>query len=464
MSRRLGVWLALAGCQCAPQTSSADLVVEVRWPGASADEVMDVVVGSLEVEISHIPGLVQMVSTSDYGSATIYLRFEGEGDGSQVIAASRQRLAQLHEHLPDGAEGLRAYVARPTVSWTGALAGVPLATGALASRGVGVADRTRAVDVDVWTVQPRRLREFVVSPLDVVRAVDLALAADEPIGPTLSIPSLTPSADPVQLQDVAQLTRSTPGVVAWNDDSRAAILQVDAGVPVEGWTRVQDVGLGGTCAVASSVGWEQPPVGGLWIRDGSRWFGRGVPTDHPALLAPGVWSWPCQGAPPMRIALVAAAGDVDVRVAEESLRGHPDVLAVIPVAVTARTPSLSVDVSAEKASALGLTVLDVTRALSWSGQPRPGNERVVLRLPELEPEQYMALPVHNTVTGSYVPLSAVASLSLTAADPAQVRVNGQRAVLVDVVATTGSAPLRWVPPSDVRLLSLDGFGPQSVGP
>lgn len=457
--------LAFAGCQCAPQTQITDLVVEATYPGASFAEVSDQVLLPLEVELSHIEGLTHMVSIADSEKGRLYLRFEGVGDGLSVLQGSRERLATVHESLPAQIDGLQVWEHRARQVWV--RAGEPAVgartVGELAQTGVRAELITSTTNRRVWTVDPEALRRELVDGAAVVAAVDLALNNGLPVDADLPVPTLKGADQATTLGAVAQ-ERVEPGAVeAYLNNGPAAIIAVEGTTAPAGWMRPTEAAPGRICSVFRGMGEQVPEVHGLWVLRGQIWTVRGRPGRTGLDAGLGSRSWDCTDDPPRRVALVARDLDADLDVALASLRQFPGVLEAIPASTGQSRAEIGVDIARGKVAALGLTVGDVTGAVAWSGRPRPGDAHVVLRLPDRDPDRLAALPIVSSTTGQMVPLSAVADLSVVAADDPLVRVNGRDALLLDTMLADPTVLERWAAPSDVELLILDGMGPETVG-
>jgi HAE1 family hydrophobic/amphiphilic exporter-1 len=83
-----------------PNVEFPIVVVNTIWPGASPDEVQDQVTKPLEDELSTVPGIDKVTSTSAEGVSTLVLAFKLEASSDQVNEQVRERVNLLRNKLP----------------------------------------------------------------------------------------------------------------------------------------------------------------------------------------------------------------------------------------------------------------------------------------------------------------------------------------------------------------------------
>jgi hypothetical protein len=93
--------LALAGCAASQPPA---VLVAVRYPGASAEEVERLVCMPLGPALAALPGAERVVSVSTLGRGEIYLRFSGGVDPVKFAARVDAVVEGAAAELPAGAE------------------------------------------------------------------------------------------------------------------------------------------------------------------------------------------------------------------------------------------------------------------------------------------------------------------------------------------------------------------------
>src|ERR1700740_1650842 len=88
------------GVDLFPKADPATVNVSVQLPGASPDEITTAVVIPLENALSGIPGIDQMTSYSNSGSAGITIRFVLERDLEDAANAVREKVSGAMRSLP----------------------------------------------------------------------------------------------------------------------------------------------------------------------------------------------------------------------------------------------------------------------------------------------------------------------------------------------------------------------------
>ncbi|MFK7985045.1 MAG: efflux RND transporter permease subunit [Sandaracinaceae bacterium] len=111
--------------QLTPDLSSPTLTVRTRWIGASPTEIESEILEPQEDALEDVPGLVEMRSTANPGSASLTLEFEVGADIEQALVRVTNRLTQVSGY-PEAAN-------EPSVE-TSDSAGPPLAVIAVRSQ------------------------------------------------------------------------------------------------------------------------------------------------------------------------------------------------------------------------------------------------------------------------------------------------------------------------------------------
>jgi multidrug efflux pump subunit AcrB len=91
-----------------PDFTFRTMVVNVLWPGASAEEMQEQVVDKIERKLQEVPGLEFLRSYTRPGSATIFVNLRGNVRGQAVADAFyqvRKKVGDIRHTLPEGVLG-----------------------------------------------------------------------------------------------------------------------------------------------------------------------------------------------------------------------------------------------------------------------------------------------------------------------------------------------------------------------
>ena len=91
-----------------PTSRSASMVVQVLWPGATAEEMQDQVVDKIERKLQETPGLDFLRSYTRPGFANIFVNLKGSVRGEAVKDAfyqARKKVGDIRQTLPEGVIG-----------------------------------------------------------------------------------------------------------------------------------------------------------------------------------------------------------------------------------------------------------------------------------------------------------------------------------------------------------------------
>jgi len=474
--------LALAACWSQPDP--VHLVVHVAYPGATAAEVEQGVTLPVEEALRGVAGVSHQLAVSEEGRALLFVEVQPPRRQLAEIEAQQAVYEAIRtvKTLPESSQAAQVWIEAERRTWLRAPSdeeAVRQAIGGLASQGERALTLGSAAAVEAWHLQPSRLRTHELAPQAVVTAVDAELGAGRWRG------GKTPVGQGLTLEQVAVPSKDLHSH-AWIDGQQASAIAVEGTSTVPGWTALASASASPTCVRLARAGGDQPaPQTGLWVREGDVLFGR-VPSG--AAPVPGAVTWPCEHQV-VRVAVLGSTPDTDLELARSSLAAWPGVEAVIDVPTPASLePELSVSLDAQKAAALGLDAQQVQQSLSFWGQvrkekrpePTPGSAgysaaaadavlvlagdqapaRVVLHGPR-DPDELGAWPVVSP-DGVWIPLMQLATLSYSAPPRARTRVDGQPAVVVDLVLAQGARLQDQPVPSDVRVVELEGLGPDRV--
>ncbi|HDZ08793.1 efflux RND transporter permease subunit [Pseudohongiella sp.] len=103
-----GLWAsARINTQLDPSVEWPGIIINASWPGASAEDVEQLIVAPVEQQLRTMVGLQQMYSTSTQGTANIRLEFSFDSDMNKVIADVTDRIARVR-NLPADMEPIVA--------------------------------------------------------------------------------------------------------------------------------------------------------------------------------------------------------------------------------------------------------------------------------------------------------------------------------------------------------------------
>lgn len=103
-----GLWASTRiNTQLDPSVERPIVLVNANWPGASAEDVEQLIVIPIEQQLRTVTGLEQMNSTSTQGSARIRLEFTFDSDMSKAVDTVSDRIAQVR-NLPSDMEPIVA--------------------------------------------------------------------------------------------------------------------------------------------------------------------------------------------------------------------------------------------------------------------------------------------------------------------------------------------------------------------
>jgi multidrug efflux pump subunit AcrB len=91
-----------------PDFTFRTMVVQVLWPGATAEEMQDQVVDKIERKLQETPGLEFLRSYTRPGFANIFINLKGQVRGDAVREAfyqARKKVGDIRQTLPDGVIG-----------------------------------------------------------------------------------------------------------------------------------------------------------------------------------------------------------------------------------------------------------------------------------------------------------------------------------------------------------------------
>lgn len=434
--------LLLAGCWSAPPPTTQIHAV-LPYPGASAEEAEMGMGLKAEEALAGLEGLQRLVLVCEPGLCTARSTFAGRDAFARIRAVS-EALDAVNS-FPADAEAHRVFVGTPSTIWLkpGAdRAATHEAIGELARLGSGASRLGEPAPDQVWTVDPARLAATELDPASLGPAVDTHLGAGTWKG------GETLLAEGVPLKRIADPAAASDPGGAFVDGVPAAALGVSRGGAPEGW-----VPFSGrtTCVFGQRRPSDRALASGLWVHDGSAWRGR---TDAPVAPEPGLQAWPCEaGVTPL--ALVATGPDVDLDLAVRDLQGWSGVQALLVLPPRNLEPVMSLEIDRAKVAALGMSTLEVARAVSWSGEERwrAGGPRVRLELPE--GPKSLGDVVLVAKAGERVPLSSVADIHVSLVPSARVRVDGHRAATVAVALTSGTDWRSWTPPEGIQVLPVE---------
>ncbi|WP_237132435.1 efflux RND transporter permease subunit [Pseudohongiella sp. O18] len=99
-----GLWASTRiNTQLDPSVEWPVVIINANWPGASAEDVEQLIVVPVEQQVRTVIGLQQMYSTSTQGSANIRLEFMFDTDLSKALETVSDRVAQIR-NLPGDME------------------------------------------------------------------------------------------------------------------------------------------------------------------------------------------------------------------------------------------------------------------------------------------------------------------------------------------------------------------------
>jgi multidrug efflux pump subunit AcrB len=103
-----GLWAGTRiNTQLDPSVEWPNILINANWPGASAEDVEQLIVIPIEQQLRTLDELQQMYSTSTQGSANINLEFTFETDLSKALDMVNDRIAQIR-NLPSDMEPITA--------------------------------------------------------------------------------------------------------------------------------------------------------------------------------------------------------------------------------------------------------------------------------------------------------------------------------------------------------------------
>lgn len=95
-----GLWASTRiNTQLDPSVDWPGIIINATWPGASAEDVEQLIVVPIEQQLRTLVGLQQMYSTSTQGSASIRLEFTFDSDMGKIVDDVNDRIAQVR-NLP----------------------------------------------------------------------------------------------------------------------------------------------------------------------------------------------------------------------------------------------------------------------------------------------------------------------------------------------------------------------------
>ncbi|ALO44826.1 efflux RND transporter permease subunit [Pseudohongiella spirulinae] len=97
-----GIWAATrVNTQLDPSVEWPYVLINASWPGASAEDVEQLIVIPIEQQLRTMPNLQQIASTSRQGSAGIEVEFMFSADLSRALDDVNDRIAQIRNLPPD---------------------------------------------------------------------------------------------------------------------------------------------------------------------------------------------------------------------------------------------------------------------------------------------------------------------------------------------------------------------------
>ena len=103
-----GLWASTRiNTQLDPSVEWPIILIDATWPGASAEDVEQLIVVPVEQQLRAVNELVSMRSVSRTGSASLYLEFSFSADMSRTLDSVNDRIAQIR-NLPPDMERLQA--------------------------------------------------------------------------------------------------------------------------------------------------------------------------------------------------------------------------------------------------------------------------------------------------------------------------------------------------------------------
>lgn len=97
-----GIWASSRiNTQLDPSVEWPNILIRAQWPGASAEDVEQLIVIPVEQQLRTLTGLQQMYSTSMQGQAHIDLAFTFDSDISKALELVNDRIAQVRNLPPD---------------------------------------------------------------------------------------------------------------------------------------------------------------------------------------------------------------------------------------------------------------------------------------------------------------------------------------------------------------------------
>ncbi|MDP2129128.1 MAG: efflux RND transporter permease subunit [Pseudohongiella sp.] len=103
-----GLWAgSRINTQLDPSVEWPNILIRANWPGASAEDVEQLIVIPLEQQLRTVTELQQMRSTSTQGAANFFLEFTFETDLSKALDMVNDRIAQVR-NLPSDMEPITA--------------------------------------------------------------------------------------------------------------------------------------------------------------------------------------------------------------------------------------------------------------------------------------------------------------------------------------------------------------------
>lgn len=226
-----------------PSVDKPIISVQVSYPGANADVIMNQITEPLEQNINGIPGIRSLSSSSSQGSCNITIEFELEVDMERAANDVRDKVSRAQRFLPRDCDP-------PTVSKADADSD-PIIRIALASKSrsllqlteiaeLTVKERLQTISdvsaVDIWGAKrysmrlwldPVKMAGYGVTPLDVKQAVDkenveLPSGSIEGDKIELSIRTLGLMSTPKEFNDLI-IKEDNGNIVRFSDIGRAEL-------------------------------------------------------------------------------------------------------------------------------------------------------------------------------------------------------------------------------------------------
>lgn len=226
-----------------PSVDKPIISVQVSYPGANADVIMNQITEPLEQNINGIPGIRSLSSSSSQGSCNITIEFELEVDMERAANDVRDKVSRAQRFLPRDCDP-------PTVSKADADSD-PIIRIALASKSrsllqlteiaeLTVKERLQTISdvsaVDIWGAKrysmrlwldPVKMAGYGVTPLDVKQAIDkenveLPSGSIEGDKIELSIRTLGLMSTPKEFNDLI-IKEDNGNIVRFSDIGRAEL-------------------------------------------------------------------------------------------------------------------------------------------------------------------------------------------------------------------------------------------------